>query len=111
MTDQHLPSEQRQQRRTAVALGYEPGKDPAPRVLASGKGYIGEKIIELAKANNIPIHEDPLLAGALATLELDETIPAELYQVVAEILAYVYKIRERYKEKLQLAAKIAQTKP
>lgn len=91
----------RRQQTKAVALGYAPGKDSAPRVLASGSGYVGEKIIALAKANDIPIHEDPLLAEALASLGVDEMIPPELYQVVAEVLAYVYRIREKYAEKIK----------
>jgi flagellar biosynthesis protein len=89
-------------RRTeAVALGYDEEQDEAPRVLASGRGYIGEKILALAKENKIPIHYDPLLAGALASLEIDEVIPPELYQVVAEVLAYVYRVREKYKDRLK----------
>jgi len=111
MVAERKAKEQEKNRRAVVALGYEPGKDEAPRILASGRGYMGDKIIELAKANNIPIHEDALLAGALASLEVDDTIPPQLYQVVAEILAYVYKIREKYKEKLKLAAKLANKKP
>lgn len=86
-------------RPTAVALGYDPDRDIAPRILAKGGGWLSEKIIELARANNIPIRKDPLLVGALAKLEVDETIPVELYQVVAEVLAYVYRIRGKYFEK------------
>jgi flagellar biosynthesis protein len=82
----------------ATALGYEPGKDVAPRVLATGKGAVAEKIITLAQENNIPIREDPVLAAALATVDLNETIPPELYKVVAEILAYVYRIRLKYQK-------------
>lgn len=85
----------------AVALGYEANKDSAPRVLASGRGYVGEKILALAQQNNIPIHKDPLLADALSSLAVDDLIPPELYQVVAEVLAYVYRIREKYREKLK----------
>ena len=88
-------------RTKAVALGYEAEKDSAPRVLASGSGYVGEKILALAQQNNIPIHKDPLLADALSSLAVDEIIPPELYQVVAEVLAYVYRIREKYREKFK----------
>lgn len=79
----------------ATALGYDPQKDPAPRVLASGRGLIAEQIIALAKENNIPIREDPVLAATLATLDINETIPPELYSVVAEVLAYIYRIRQK----------------
>ncbi|MEI7988866.1 MAG: EscU/YscU/HrcU family type III secretion system export apparatus switch protein [Chloroflexota bacterium] len=102
MTMQSPFSRRKPPRRTeAVALGYDTEEDDAPRILASGKGYIGEKILALAKENKIPIHYDPLLAGALSSLEIDEVIPPELYQVVAEVLAYVYRIREKYKSKFK----------
>jgi flagellar biosynthesis protein len=85
-----------EQRVTATALGYEPGVDGAPRILAAGKGLIAEQIIALAQANGIPIREDPVLAAALATVDVNEEIPPELYRVVAEILAYIYRIRLKY---------------
>lgn len=81
------------QRPRAVALGYDAAHDAAPRVLATGQGRIAEQIIGTARANGIPIRDDPVLAAALATLELDTVIPPELYAVVAEVLAYVYRIK------------------
>lgn len=75
----------------AVALKYERGKDNAPRVIAKGKGYIGEKIIQIAKEHNIPIKEDPVLAEALSQIEINQEIPPELYKAVAEILAFIYR--------------------
>ena len=71
----------------AVALHYD--RTGAPRVVAKGKGTLGEKIIEVAKANNIPIEENEVLAGALSNVELGEEIPAELYKAVAEVLIFV----------------------
>ncbi len=82
-------------RQSAVAIGYDADKDAAPRVLASGQGAVAEKIIELARQNGILIKEDPLLVSALAALEVDTLIPPELYSVIAEVLAYVYRVRER----------------
>ena len=79
----------------AVALGYNPDHDDAPRVLASGQGRIAEQILAAARENNIPIREDPVLAAALATIELDAVIPPEVYAVVAEVLAYVYRVQKR----------------
>ena len=79
----------------AVALGYDAEKDEAPRVLATGQGSVAERILALAKEHGILIREDPMLAAALATVDLDTTIPAELYAVVAEVLAYVYRVKER----------------
>ena len=71
----------------AVALHYD--KTGAPRVVAKGKGSIGAKIIEVAKANDIPIEENEVLAGALSNVELGDEIPAELYKAVAEVLIFV----------------------
>jgi flagellar biosynthesis protein len=79
----------------AVALGYEPGKDQAPRVLATGQGEIAARIISLARQNGIPIHEDPVLLSALAELDINTMIPPELYAVVAEILAFIYRVHQR----------------
>ena len=77
----------------AVALHYD--KKGAPRVVAKGRGSIGEKIIEIAKANDIPIEENEVLAGALSKVELDDEIPAELYKAVAEVLVFVLRLSGR----------------
>ena len=68
---------------------YLPGKDIAPRVIASGKGRLAQRIIERAKEREIPIHQDDQLAGTLSRLEIGDAIPQELYEVVAEILVFV----------------------
>lgn len=73
---------------SAIALEYEKG-DVAPKVIASGRGYLAEKIIDKAEEYDIPIHKDEKLAGSLEQLEIGEYIPRELYQVVAEVLVYV----------------------
>jgi flagellar biosynthesis protein len=77
----------------AVALHYD--RTGAPRVVAKGKGSIGDKIIEVAKANNIPIEENEVLAGALSKVELGDEIPAELYKAVAEVLIFVLRLSGR----------------
>jgi flagellar biosynthesis protein len=77
----------------AVALQYD--KTGAPRVVAKGRGSIGEKIIELAKAHDIPIEENEVLAGALSNVELDDEIPVELYKAVAEVLVFVLRLSGR----------------
>jgi len=79
----------------AVALKYERGKDGAPKVTAKGRGIVAEKIVEIAREAGIPILEDKNLVEFLISLDLGEEIPPELYKVVAEILAYVYKISRR----------------
>ncbi|MBQ6587782.1 MAG: EscU/YscU/HrcU family type III secretion system export apparatus switch protein [Butyrivibrio sp.] len=88
--------------KTAVALGYDPNEDGAPKVIASGKGALAEKIIEQAKDNKIPVHEDDKLADTLSRLEIGEMIPPELYEVVAEVLVFVDamdKIKAKEKKK------------
>lgn len=75
--------------RIAVALLYE--EPNAPKVVASGQGWIGEKIIEAAKEHGVPIEEDPVLAQALSTIEIDEEIPEALYRAVAEVLSFLLK--------------------
>ncbi len=81
-------AEDKKKIKTAVALEYNP-EDDAPRVIASGKGKLAEKIIETAKENDVPIHEDDKLANTLSKLEIGDMIPPELYEVVAEILIFV----------------------
>ena len=78
----------------AVALGYDPEKDSAPRVLATGKGLIAEQIIAIAEERGIPIRKDPVLLAALSDLDIDQLIPPELYAVVAEVLAFVYRVQD-----------------
>ena len=75
--------------KSAIALGYDPGKDMAPRVIASGKGKLAERIIEKAQEAAVPVHEDAKLANTLSNLEIGDAIPPELYEVVAEILVFV----------------------
>ena len=79
----------------AVALGYRPGSDVAPRVLATGQGLVAEKIIAIARQNDITLREDAGLVAALATVQVDAVIPPELYAVVAEVLAYVYRLKKQ----------------
>ena len=71
----------------AIALEYNP-EDEAPKVIASGRGVLAEKIIEKAKENDVPVHRDDKLADTLSRLEIGEMIPPELYEVVAEILVF-----------------------
>ncbi len=77
--------------KTAVALSYEEG-DQAPKILATGKGYVAEKIIEAAIEEQVPVHKDEKLAATLSKLEIGDYIPKELYGVVAEILVFVDRV-------------------
>lgn len=80
-------------RQIAVALQYD--RTGAPIVTAKGKGAIGAKIIEIAKANDIPIEENEVLAGALSNVDIGDEIPAELYKAVAEVLVFVLRLSGR----------------
>jgi flagellar biosynthesis protein len=76
----------------AVALKYESGKDTAPKVAAKGRGAVADKILALAREHRIPIEQDSTLMEALYRLDINEEIPEELYQVVAELLAFIYRM-------------------
>jgi flagellar biosynthetic protein FlhB len=76
----------------AAALKYEGEKMEAPQIVAKGAGQVAEKIKELARENDVPIVENVPLAQALFRLEVGQIIPIELYQAVAEVLAYVYQL-------------------
>lgn len=91
--------EEKEKQKTAVAVAYEPG-DVAPKILAAGKGAVAERIIETAKASDVPFYQDNKLADTLAKLEIGSTIPPELYEVVAEILVFVDDM-DRMKGKLR----------
>ncbi len=78
----------------AAAIKYDSAGDSAPKVTASGRGIIAEKIIAIAEENGIPIKNDPDLVQILSKLNVGAEIPVELYRAVAEILAFVYSINE-----------------
>ncbi|GAA0435463.1 MAG: EscU/YscU/HrcU family type III secretion system export apparatus switch protein [Bacillota bacterium] len=78
-------------RNKAVALRYDETRQSVPIVSASGRGLIAEDIIAKAKENNIPIMEDPSLVALLAQLNINEAIPEELYEAVAEVFAFIYR--------------------
>ena len=82
-----------EKRALAVALTYD--KPAAPRVVAMGRGWLGEKIIETARAHGVPLQENPALAEALATVELDSEIPEDLYRAVAEVIGFVLRANAR----------------
>jgi flagellar biosynthesis protein len=86
--------ERRQPRKTAVALGYDQGRDEAPRVLAAGQGLVAEEMIRQAVEHKVPVHRDPALAEALARLEVGGVIPPELYAAVAEVLAFLWSVEQ-----------------
>lgn len=78
----------------AAALQYDKDKTAAPKLTAKGRGLVAEKIIEIARAHNIPLHRDADLLEILDKVEIDTEIPLEVYAVVAEIFAYIYKVNQ-----------------
>jgi flagellar biosynthesis protein len=83
------------QPRQAVALSYATKRDNAPRLVAKGRGYLADKILELARLHNIPVRHDKKLLQILSRLDLEEEIPPEVYRAVAEILAFIYRLSSR----------------
>jgi len=77
--------------KSAVALAYSQ-TDAAPRVVAKGHGLIAEKIISRAREHGVYVHESPELVSLLMQVDLDQRIPAQLYIVVAELLAWIYRL-------------------
>lgn len=83
-----MADEKREKPKQAIALAYNPGEE-APKILATGKGELAERIIEKAKEADVPLYRDDKLADTLSRLEIGDMIPPELYKVVAEILVFV----------------------
>ncbi|BEV07875.1 MULTISPECIES: EscU/YscU/HrcU family type III secretion system export apparatus switch protein [unclassified Methylophilus] len=78
---------------SAVALAYEAG-DLAPRVVAKGNGLLAQRIIALAQEHEVYVHESQAMLNLLMQVELDAHIPPQLYQAIAEILAWLYKLEQ-----------------
>ncbi|ADL05947.1 EscU/YscU/HrcU family type III secretion system export apparatus switch protein [Lacrimispora saccharolytica] len=85
----------------AVALKYDDAKNSAPVIVASGMGYMAEKIIETANENGVPVYEDNSLATILTQLELGSQVPEELYQAIVEIYLYFLDFAPGPVEKIQ----------
>ncbi len=79
----------------AVALKYDKNKDGAPKVKASGKGEIAQRIIKIAKEHNLPIKKDEDLVELLSKVEIDKEIPPNLYKAVAEVFSFIYKMTNK----------------
>jgi flagellar biosynthesis protein len=78
----------------AASLQYDREKSAAPRLTAKGRGLVAERILAIAEENNIPVHRDADLIEILEKTELDTEIPLEVYAVVAEIFAYIFKVNQ-----------------
>ncbi|GIP43715.1 flagellar biosynthetic protein FlhB [Paenibacillus sp. J45TS6] len=88
---------QKQEQKKAVALKYTPGEAEAPVVVAKGNGTLADSILEKAREHGVPIQEDAALVEVLSKLDLDTQIPPELYQLVAEVLTFVYQAEQKAK--------------
>ena len=80
----------------AAAIKYVKGKDNAPKLVAKGQRKVAEKIIEIARKENIPIEKDEELVEVLASLDIGEEIPPQLYEEVAKILAFIYSKNKKF---------------
>ena len=89
----------RKQNKGAVALSFDTRMGSAPRITAKGKGKLADKIIELAKENHIHIHNDPDLLEMLSQLDLKKEIPESLYEIVAQLLAFIYLLNTEESKK------------
>ena len=87
--------EEGQRPRRAAALRYDKGSGGAPKVVGAGSGHVADRIIALAREAGVPVREDAGLAEALARLEQQVEIPAELYAAVAEALVWAYSLDQR----------------
>ncbi|WP_096269904.1 EscU/YscU/HrcU family type III secretion system export apparatus switch protein [Paucisalibacillus globulus] len=87
-----------EKRQKAVALSYDQEQTYAPRVSATGKGLVANQIIKKAKENQIPILEDNTLIELLSELDINERIPEELYQAVAEVFAFIYQTDKKMEQ-------------
>lgn len=92
----------------AVALRYDENKDVAPVIVASGLGYMAERIVEMANENGVPVYEDNSLATVLTQLDLGTAIPEELYQAIVDIYAYFLKYNPQKIKEAEEEAKEAE---
>ena len=84
------------QTKIAVALSYRPNRDQAPQVVAKGQRLAAERMIALGEATRVPVVANASLAASLEKLDLGAAVSPELYQTVAEVLAFVYRLDDRY---------------
>lgn len=82
-------------RRYAVALKYKKEQDNAPRVIAAGQGETAHRIVEKATESGVPLYQNGSLAALLVNSPLNTEIPPELYEAVAEVLVFVYRLDQR----------------
>ena len=85
----------------AVAIRYDRDRENAPRVVAKGKGFVAEQLLMIARRHAVPVYQNQSVTQLLMAVELDREIPPELYQAVANVLAYVYRMDGRAAERMK----------
>ncbi|MDO7786582.1 EscU/YscU/HrcU family type III secretion system export apparatus switch protein [Desulforamulus aquiferis] len=86
-------------RKKAVALRYDKEEDHVPEVIAAGHSYLAEKILQIAEEKSVPVYKDPVLVEMLSHLNVGEEIPPELYNIIAEVLTFVYSLDKETRDK------------
>lgn len=94
-----MPDEKKFPHQEAVALRYSKDKEDAPRVVAKGRGFVAQQMLSVARRHAVPVYQNQAVTNLLMAVELDREIPPELYQAVANVLAYVYRMDGRAAEK------------
>lgn len=94
----------------AIAIKYDKDSKKAPTIVASGRGKIAKKILELAEDNKIPMVEDPKLSKLLSSLKIRSEIPSNLFKVVAEILAFIFYLEKMASKRAKLRSKFKRIK-
>nr|WP_106784168.1 EscU/YscU/HrcU family type III secretion system export apparatus switch protein [Lysinibacillus timonensis] len=89
-------SDRTYKRKEAIALTYDPTGSSGPKVVAKGKGSVAENILEKASRHEVPIYEDSTLIELLGQLDLNDAIPEDLYQAVAEVFAFIYRLDNKF---------------
>lgn len=95
MADQPTQNSGKPPKQKAVALRYDAEKEDAPRVVATGEGFVADQILRIALDNGITVHKDSDLVEILSKLDIDALIPVEAFAAVAEILSYIYRTQGR----------------
>ena len=94
----------------AIAIKYDASKKKAPTIVASGRGRIATEILTLAEKNEIPMIEDEKLSKLLSSLKIKSEIPPHLFKLVAEILAFIFFLEQKAKNRLKLRSKFKRIK-
>tara|TARA_Y100001935_G_scaffold244489_1_gene236963 strand:- start:8919 stop:9311 length:393 start_codon:yes stop_codon:yes gene_type:complete len=94
----------------AIAIKYDKDSKKAPTIVASGRGKVAKKILELAEDNKIPMVEDPKLSKLLSSLRIRSEIPSNLFKVVAEILAFIFYLEKMASKRSKLRSKFKRIK-